>query len=165
MIYKAVVTGNTLATSKEKGTPSVEIQVRTSQEVGGDAVAMTLTGSIWLTSKTTERAIETLDRVFGWNGNSFSELNNPILKGIECEITVEESEYNGKPQKKIAFFNRPGESGTRAMTAIDDTQARSIASQFDSALRAYKAKGGLVTAPTKTTTQTAPEQKEKLPWE
>ena len=166
MIYKAIVTANSLATSKDKGTPSVEIQVRTTNELpNGNQVALTLTGNLWLTPNTTDRTIETLAYVFGWAGNSFTELNKPILVGIECEITVEESEFNGRTQKKIAFFSKAGALGSRAKEPIEDAQARSIAALFDGALRAYKSKGGPVSQVKKATAQDAPSQDDKLPWE
>jgi hypothetical protein len=166
MIYKAIVTSNILAKSKEKGTPSVEIQVCTvSEQPSGNPVAMTLTGNLWLTPDTADRTTETLAYVFGWAGNSFTELNKPILAGIECEITVEESVFNGRTQKNIAFFNKAGSLGSRTKEPIEDAQARAIASRFDGALRAYKAKGGLVSQVSKATTQNATSQDDALPWE
>lgn len=169
MIYLAVVTANTLAHSKEKGTPSVEIQVRTKLNLStGEQIAKTMTGNLWLTSATTERTMETLANVFGWAGESFAELNMPVLAGIELEVVTQEESYNGKTYEKIAFWNRPGESSARELKPIEAAQARAIASQYDSVLRNYKAKGHKPTpAPKATPTlpeYTGPEAGSDLPF-
>lgn len=142
-VYHAKVTSNALALSKNTGTPFVEIQVRTTHDVHtGEVHETTLTGSLWLTDKTAENTIKTLDYVFGWAGNSMQELNAPVLVGTECEIVVEDEEYNGRTTRKIQFFNRPGEGGARQVKPLEESAARSVSSRFDAALRAFKAKNG-----------------------
>jgi hypothetical protein len=158
MIYLATVTANTLAHSKEKGTPSVEIQVRTKLNLTtGEQIAKTMTGNLWLTASTADRTSDTLETVFGWAGQSFAELNMPVLAGIEVEVVTQEESYNGKTYEKIAFWNRPGESSARELKPVEAAQARAIASQYDAVLRNRKAKAGTqAPAPRQQPTAAAP---------
>lgn len=142
-VYHAQVITNALALSGQNSTPSVAIQVRTTHDTAtGEVNETTMTGNLWLTQNAAEASIRTLGHVFNWQGVSLQELNAPVLVGCECEIVVEDETYNGKTYPKIQFFNRPGEGGARSVLPIDDAAARSVASRFDSALRAFKAKGG-----------------------
>lgn len=144
--YHAKVVSNVLSLSRNTGTPSVEIQVRTTHDVQtGEVYETTMTGNLWLTDNATERSMETLSHVFGWSGRSLQDLNAPCLCGIECEIVVEDELYNGRTVRKIKYFNRPGEGGGRNLTPLDESAARSVASRFDAALRAFQAKGGAPT--------------------
>lgn len=146
-VYSAVVTGNTLATSRNKGTPSVEIQVRTTANLTtGESVAKTLTGNLWLSGKAIDSTTETLYKVFGWCGESFAELGNPILSGIQVDVVTEDEVYEGKSYEKLKFFNRPGESAAKPLTPADPAEARAIASQADAALRSFKASKASATA-------------------
>jgi hypothetical protein len=148
--YSAIVMTNTLASSKNSSTPSVEIQVQTTKNLSdGTMVRKTLTGNLWLTAKAAERTMETLAHVFGWAGDSLQELNLSILQGIECEVVTEDEPYEGKTYEKVKFFNKVGESGARAVTPLEDAHARQIATQYDSVLRSFKAKGGKTSTPTK----------------
>lgn len=117
--YRAVVISNTLQTSKEKGTPSVKIKVKTQFNILEPNIAIdyTLYGDLWLTFKALKKTLKTLLEVFNWKGKFIEDLNKPILTGIECDVVVDEGDYNGKPTFDIQFFNRPG--GLREMVTED----------------------------------------------
>lgn len=155
-VYHAHVITNALALSGQNGTPSVAIQMRTTHDTAtGEVFETTMTGNLWLTQNAAESSMRTLSHVFGWQGDTLQELNMPVLVGIECEIVVEDETYNGRTYPKIQFFNRPGEGGARSVLPIDEAAARSVASRFDSALRAFKAKGGAAGKPASARTQHA----------
>jgi hypothetical protein len=111
--FSATVTSNTLQKSRKKGTPSVAIAVMTKNDISnpGTEEKLSLYGHLYLTPGAIERSLKTLDEVFGWKGNDISELAEPILEGIDCNVVVEfDDEFpgpDGEPFKKIVFFNRP----------------------------------------------------------
>ncbi len=117
--YRAVVLANTLKKSKDKQTPSVNIKLRAKFDVlqPNIPVEYTMWGDLWLTFKTVKNTMKTLQEVFGWKGHYIEDFNQPILEGKECELVVEESEWNGKPTFDILFFNRVG--GLKSMEADD----------------------------------------------
>lgn len=117
--YRAVVLSNTLQHSKDKGTPSVKVKCQTRYDVTNPGIAIDykIYGDLWLTFKTVERTLKTLEEVFGWKGKLIEDFNEPILAGKECEIVVEEDFYNEKPTFNIKFFNRVG--GLKAMESTE----------------------------------------------
>jgi len=140
--YSAIVLSNCLAESKTNKTPSVRIQVRTEKNVDtGEEKILTLTGDLWLTQNAAPYTCETLDKVFGFSGGSFSELNTPILAGKKCVVVVDYEEYQGEMYPKIKFFNRP--DTFQPLSSMDAGHAVAIASKVDAALAAYRAKKGL----------------------
>ena len=100
----------------------------------------TLTEHIsWLSHKALERSIKTLAEVFGWDGNLAALaplLDSGPFVGRECEITVEDEEYNGKMYPKIKWLNKSGQSSkplskdaASAMIAKLNATAMKIASE------------------------------------
>lgn len=108
--YRAVVISNTLQHSKNKGTPSVKIKVRTKFDITRPDIAInyTIYGDLWLTFKTIEKTLKTLEEVFEWKGKFIEDFNQPVLVGKECDVVVEEDFYEEKPTFSIKFFNRVG---------------------------------------------------------
>lgn len=117
--YRAVVLGNTLQTSKEKGTPSVKIKLKCEFDVLRPDIPVTyiVYGDLWLTFKTIKKTLKTLKEVFEWKGKFIEDFNQPILAGKKCDIVVDEGEWDGKPTFDIQFFNKIG--GLKSMELTD----------------------------------------------
>ena len=78
----------------------------------------------WLSHAALPRTVKTLVEVFGWDRNLDTLgklLDSGPFVGKECEITVEDEEYNGKISPKIKWLNRAG--GGARMLAKDGISA------------------------------------------
>lgn len=78
----------------------------------------------WLSHAALPRTVKTLVEVFGWDRNLDALgklLDSGPFVGKECEITVEDEEYNGKTYPKIKWLNRAG--GGARMLAKDGIAA------------------------------------------
>lgn len=132
---RCIVTGNALSKSSNKGTASVKIALETVAKEGEPS--RPLWADLWLTEKTMERTIETLEKTLGWQGKSFAELNEPVLAGVEviavCEWEVDDQ---GRDREKVAFLNSTAGGGVKRAEADD---VRSIASQADGFLALARA--------------------------
>ena len=132
---RCIVTGNALSKSSNKGTASVKIALETVAKEGEPS--RPLWADLWLTEKTMERTIETLEKTLGWPGKSFAELNEPVLAGVEvvavCEWDVDDQ---GRDREKVAFLNSTAGGGVKRAEADD---VRSIASQADGFLALARA--------------------------
>jgi hypothetical protein len=129
------VTGNALAVSKNKGTPSVKISLATVPHEG--EVSYPLWCDLWLTDATQERTIETLEKVLGWQGQSFAELNEPCFDGVEVVAVCEwEEDDQGRPREKVAFLNSTAGGGVKKAEAGD---VRAITSKMDGFLKLARA--------------------------
>lgn len=132
---RCIVTGNALSKSSNKGTASVKIALETVAKEGEPS--RPLWADLWLTKKTMERTIETLEKTLGWQGKSFAELNDPVLAGVEvvavCEWDVDDQ---GRGREKVAFLNSTAGGGVKRAEADD---VRSIASQADGFLALARA--------------------------
>lgn len=155
---RCIVRGNALGESKEKKTPCVKIRLQAvpgaNPILEGYAEDRTLWADLWLTDNTIESAIETLEKVLGWHGNSFAELNEPILEGIEVDAACEWEEVNGKWYEKVAFLNAPGGGGVKK---LEDAQVKTVVSRLDALLSRSRQNSGSGTArATGRTTPTRP---------
>lgn len=134
---RCVVTGNALAKSSSKGTASVKISLETVPKDGSTEQPRTLWADLWLTEKTMERTIETLEKTLGWQGKSFAELNKPVLAGVEVVAVCEwEVDDQGRDREKVAFLNSTAGGGVKR---AEDADVRSIASQADGFLAMARA--------------------------
>ena len=132
---RCIVTGNALSKSSNKGTASVKITLETVAKEGEPS--RPLWADLWLTEKTMERTIETLEKALGWQGKSFAELNEPVLAGVEVVAVCEwEVDDQGRDREKVAFLNSTAGGGVKRAEADD---ARSIASQADGFLALARA--------------------------
>lgn len=132
---RCIVTGNALSKSSNKGTASVKIALETVAKEGEPS--RPLWADLWLTEKTMERTIETLEKTLGWQGKSFAELNEPILAGVEVVAVCEwEVDDKGRDREKVAFISSTAGGGVKRAEADD---VRSIASQADGFLALARA--------------------------
>lgn len=132
---RCIVTGNALSKSSNKGTASVKIALETVAKEGEPS--RPLWADLWLTEKTMERTIETLEKTLGWQGRSFAELNEPVLAGVEVVAVCEwEVDDQGRDREKVAFLNSTAGGGVKRAEADD---VRSIASQADGFLALARA--------------------------
>jgi len=132
---RCIVTGNALSKSSNKGTASVKIALETIAKEGEPS--RPLWADLWLTEKTMERTIETLEKALGWQGKSFAELNDPVLAGVEVVAVCEwEVDDQGRDREKVAFLNSTAGGGVKRAEADD---VRSIASQADGFLALARA--------------------------
>lgn len=107
---RCTVTGNALAKSSSKGTPSVKIALETVAKE--NEPSRPLWCDLWLTDATVERTIETLEKVLGWQGKSFAELNAPCFDGVEVVAVCEyEMDDKGIEREKVAFLNSTAGGG------------------------------------------------------
>jgi hypothetical protein len=132
---RCTVTGNALAVSKNKGTPSVKISLASVPKP--DEPSRQLWCDLWLTDATQERTIETLEKVLGWHGNSFAELNEPCFDGVEViAVCAWEQDDNGIDREKVVFLNSTAGGGVKKAEAGD---VRAIASKLDGFLKLSRA--------------------------
>lgn len=108
-----------LIESEGKGTPGVKIVMQL--EGGG---SLTWTG--WLTGGATEITVKAL-RAMGWQGDDLSDLST--VGSVDCELVVEEEEYNGKWYPKIKFVNVPG-GGAKFGAPMDAAKKRAFAARM-----------------------------------
>jgi hypothetical protein len=131
---RCTVTGNALAKSRDKGTPSVKISLATVPKDGEPS--RDLWCDLWITPATQERTIETLEKALDWHGESFRELNEPILSGKEVvAVCSYEEDYNGHRVEKVSFLN----STKREVKKADPLEVRDIAAAGDGFLKLARA--------------------------
>lgn len=108
--FLATVTGNGLQKSRDKGTPSVALRLRTSYDVEKPErpYQINLVHNLWLTYKTMENTLKTLQEVFGWKGTEITDFEEPILVGKKCHLVCEREEWQGEERWRVAFVNRTG---------------------------------------------------------
>ena len=146
---RCIVTGNALSKSSNKGTASVKIALETVAKK--NEPSRPLWADLWLTEKTMERTIETLEKTLGWQGKSFAELNEPVLAGVEVVAVCEwEVDDQGRDREKVAFLNSTAGGGVKRAEADD---VRSIALQADGFLALARANN-----PNKPKPQTRPSR-------
>lgn len=122
-----------LTKSEKKGTEGVSIEF---EAVDGTFAGERIVWTGWLTDKTIDRSIESL-RHCGWKGDDLSDLST--VRG-ECEIVVEEEEYekkNGEPglAYRVRWVNALG--GRRAGGApLEVSDAKSLAQRMKARIQA-----------------------------
>lgn len=139
--YSASIVSNALQVSREKKTPYVAIQVQLLEnlETGEPLnVTRTMVASLWLTENAKVRTVETL-KAIGFTGASFLDLNQPVLVGLEVEVSTDFEIYNGENVERVAFLNAPGSFASRGVKPCSGDDAMKIAASFDALLRASNA--------------------------
>jgi len=129
IIYVATVLSNSLATSKNKGTPSIKLKLKLDYLADDPSATIDrkiLYGDLWLSYKTTKNTLKTLQEVFRWKGVLVTDFNEPILVGKRCQLVTEESSYENKngeiiPTTNILFYNRLG-----GLKPMDVTELQSL---------------------------------------
>lgn len=134
----ATTSSNALSLSKTKGTPSVKIAFRSVPTEDGEQ-PRTLFADLWLTDAAFEATVRTLREVFRWEGNDLSELNAPILQGIEVDLVCEVEGYTDAQQQPrerevVKFINLPGAGGAGGVKALDGMDAANLCSSLNARL-------------------------------
>lgn len=119
----ATTSSNALSLSKTKGTPSVKIAFRSIPTEEAEQ-PRTLFADLWLTDAAFDASVRTLREVFRWEGDDLSELNSPILQGIEVDLVCEVEAYTDAQQQPrerevVKFVNLPGAGGVKALDGMD----------------------------------------------
>lgn len=140
-----IVTGNAIAVSKEKKTPSVRIALKTT-----DDQPRTLYADLWLTDNAFEATLKTLEETFGWQGEKLSELNEPILRDLTCDAVCEweeiQTESGPKWKERVVFLNRIGGGG--GVKKLDPADVHKVVSKLDGLLaQARQNRGAKVPPP------------------
>ena len=139
--HAAKTTASELGQS-EQGSPFIQISFETADG--------SITGWLYLTEKALERSVDTLRKVFDFDGN-FETVCDQI-NGKECSIVCENEEYQGKERLKVKWIN-----SARSSAPINDQSA------FLKSLSAKAARIPKTVAkappPTKPTTVKAPPAK------
>lgn len=134
------VIGNALGKSKEKGTPSVRIRLRSIAGVNNPAFEgypeeRDLWADLWLTDNTIESTIETLEKTLGWHGKSFAELNEPCFQDIEVVAVCEWEQVGDKYFERVVFLNRVGGGGVKK---LDEDQVKDVVGKLDAVLTRHR---------------------------
>ena len=139
--FMAVCQENCLAESSTQKTPSIQMSFQTtSQIVPGQEPIPTdrhFRADLWLTDATFARSIETLQKVFGWNGTDLQELadNRTLFTGKRVILVCEEEEYEGERRMKVCFINP-----ISSVYAVPAERAKEIAEEFNSKLASFRSK-------------------------
>lgn len=145
--YTARASEVMLGTSKEKGTPFVGVMFTVT---GGEYAGQKVKWEGWLTERTAERTIESLQHC-GWTGDDLSELTKGLqgLDQNEVELVVEMEPYDGpddakrgKSYPKVKWVNRAGSGPRFAGEAMNVAQVAAFGKQFRGLAMALKAKSG-----------------------
>lgn len=128
--YKALLVDWGMEKSPEKGTLAVALVFRLATAAGSSD--MTWRG--YLTEKTTDRTLDTLD-MLGFKGSSFDDLiegsmgkSRPLntSKVVECVVTHQE--YNGKTYARIDWINDPEKFAIKRVQKGDPALSSAAAS-------------------------------------
>lgn len=137
---RCTVTGNALAVSKEKRTPSVKIALASVPKDG--EMSRPLYCDLWLTENAVERAIETLEKALGWTGKSFAELNEPCFVGQEVvAVCAWEMDDMGRQREVVKFLNST--AGGAGVRKAEPQDAKAIAAKMDGFLKLARANNPL----------------------
>jgi len=86
----------------------------------------------WLSHAALDRSVKTLSDVFGWDGNLAalaSLVDSGPFVGRECEITVEDEEYNGKTTER---WDLAKWGGAKEIVKADTDAIRQLAARWKS---------------------------------
>lgn len=135
-----------LVTSKDKGTPGVEMEIR--NEHGEE-----ITATLYITDNTMKRTVESL-RHTGWRGDDFSELSSVGSKLFQ--VVVDAEEYKGKWYSRVKWINANESTagGGEGQPRMDPSTAKRFAAQMRGQVIA--AEGGRPSAPPARATGGAP---------
>jgi len=139
--FEAEVLSHVLATSKEKGTPSIKVQVEIQKNVvNGEPVTGSFYWDGWLTEKAFENTMKAVSEALGWNGGDLSELNGTgafVGKIVQVVLEEEADDRTGKTHTKIKWLNPLGGGGVKALSGAD---AKAVADKLKGKVLAYRQK-------------------------
>lgn len=141
--FKAIVKNHVLATSKDKGTPSVKFLLLCTEDVltGEKINQFQVYWDGYLTDKAADNTIETLTKCFDWGSDDLNVFNGTGTY-IDTEVVVvcDEEQYNGKTMTKAKFMNPVG--AVANVAPLDSGVARSLAESMKGRILAHRQKSG-----------------------
>lgn len=85
-----------------------------------------------------QKSVETLRDVLGWDGD-FATVLNSAAPAIECQVEVEESDFEGKRSFRVKWLNPLGSSG--GLKKADPDKVKALSAKYGSLIRAAAGKG------------------------
>src|SRR5689334_19670664 len=110
-------------------------------------------GDIWIVgtkekgNKLNEKAVESLVKHAGWDGDTDSIINE-TWQPTECQVVIKSDTYKDQARFKIAFINALNGTPGGQMSNVDAGKAKQIKTQFGAQLRAVAANAKRNGAPT-----------------
>lgn len=137
--YLGEVTQWALGKSSAKGTPQFALRFKVLNEItpeGPQEVTAQYerTTYLYFTDKTIERSLEDLKNL-GFDGNSFSMLNDHNFSGVHAEFICQHEEYNGDMREK---WGLRGSSSPMEVTPLDAKEIRNLDMLFGKSLKQQK---------------------------
>lgn len=134
IVFLARTVSNGLRVSKEKHTPSVCLQFLTIADLSEPPTTgfkpTTMYADLYITEAASAHTIKTLRQALGWKGDSFKELNEPILAGKMVRLVCAPGD---RGLLKVKFINRPG-----AFAPMTDEALECLCADVDRHLQAIK---------------------------
>lgn len=114
--------------SKEQKTPFLRLPLKVTE---GPQKGKICVYNAWLSEAAFDRTIQTLKKVFGFNGdlNALYE-GKASFSGMPCNITAETETYNGKSRVKIAWLNAPGGGAGTGPKGMEANKLNSLLSKL-----------------------------------
>jgi len=126
-----------------------------SQYGEGATAYLILAGKEQKATKNAEQA----QKVFKWDGMSFAGLDTLPLDGQELQVRIVAEEYNGQPQKKVAWIDLPDAKPSAGLGMVDKLGAdklKALDKQFQGMLKGLSG-GKIATAKFPATPPAAPK--------
>lgn len=98
---------------------------------------------------------EQVQKVFGWDGVDFSDLQSGDYANLMLQFEVEESNFNGVDSLKVNWIDTYDANPTRTLTPMNPNELKQLTAQFKHLMKG-KAKPAPAKAPTKPAPPAAP---------
>lgn len=100
----------------QTGTPCVFVQFEFVEKTDAGDQIRRLTWRSYFTEKAKEKTVETLIKIFKYQGDDGSDIANGIGSNVlnesqEYDLVIEKEEYNNELHDKIRWVNLPGSGG------------------------------------------------------
>lgn len=132
--YRARAIAGQLSTSKNKGTPQVELEFELLDE---QYLGRRVNWCGYFTEKTEARTLESL-RHCGWQGDDLTDLAG--ISDNEVQLVIDHEDYDGKTYARVQWVNRLGGVGFGA--PMEDAAKRAFAARMRSKAAASRVTGG-----------------------
>jgi hypothetical protein len=86
--------------------------------------------------------VRSLKDSLGWDGKSFATLQRDDWSGTECQLVVDEEEYNGRKSLKVQYVNPKDYTPSSGLGAADPQMIQSLDSKYGALLRAMNGGNG-----------------------
>ena len=141
-VFEVLVKATSLRELGEKKTPAISFQFTIEKNVGfpddTTCVGKSLYFDSFLTEKTFERTMKSIDECFGFDGTDLCAFDKGILDGRKVKATVDEetNQLDGKVHTKVKWIN-PMESAGGGLKK-DPVAAKSIADKLKVKMLSYR---------------------------